>query len=253
MRLGKRIFVILVIGGFLVVFGILGLETLHREADKSAHAVAPAFESLANSVHAATRLSKLIKNAVPERQDTEGTQIEVRITPQQKSIKIGERLQVRVEIWNVGSKPVFVERAIYELCGPISPLSFRLDLGPPVKPQTGPGHACAADCIYTAKDSFAARIISRWTLLQPGSFYGKFVTLDPGSFPQLSTPGRWRLSGTYKSWGDLSSSHCFDAAPISDIEAQIKGLGFEAWQGEMDTNSVWIEVASAGNPIGPSK
>ena len=183
----------------------------------------------------------------PQTQDTKGKQIEVRLIPTKKSIKVGEVLHVRVEIWNVGSKPLFIEKAIYELCGPTSPLSFSLELGPPIKPQTGPGFSCAVDCAYNAKDSFARRLLFRWTTLPPGDFYGTVVAIHPNSFPQLNTPGRWRLRGTYKSIGNLSSSPCWDLAPTPDNEEQIRGLPYEAWQGEVDTNTVWIEVVRAGS------
>jgi hypothetical protein len=183
----------------------------------------------------------------PLAQETKGTQIEVRLVPIKKSIKAGEVLEIRVEIQNVGSKPVFIENGIYSPCAPPSPLSLRLDLGPPMKPQTGPGFGCAGDCIYTAKDSFASRLLYRWTVLPPGAFYGRVILVQPESFPQLSTPGRWRLSGTYKSIGNLSSSFCFDTAPIPDNQEQINALAYEAWQGEVDTNAVWIEVLRAGS------
>jgi hypothetical protein len=161
-----------------------------------------------------------------------------------KAIKVGEALEVRVEIWNVGPKPLFIKNAIFDLCG-LSPLSLRLELGPPMKPQ--PGHGCASDCIYDAEDSFARRFVYHWTTLPPGDFYGTVVAMDPDSFPQLNTPGRWRLRGTYKSTGDLSSSLCFDPAPLPDNKEQIKRLPYEAWQGAVDTNTIWIEVVRAGS------
>jgi hypothetical protein len=181
----------------------------------------------------------------PQATETEGTQIEVRLIPIKRSVTAGNVLDVRVEIRNVGSKPLFIERGIYSPCGPPTPLSLRLDLGPPMKAQTGPGFGCASDCVYTAKDSFAGRLLHRWTVLPPGDFYGRVISIPSESFPQLSTPGRWRLSGTYKSIGNLSSSFCWDTAPIPDNEEQIKGLPYEAWQGIVFTNSVWIEVVRA--------
>ncbi len=183
--------------------------------------------------------------ANPQKRDTQDAQVEVRLIPKKKSIKVGDVLQVRVEIRNVGTKSFFIEREIYDLCV-AAPLSLRLDLGPPMKPQTGPGHGCAGDCVYTANDSFARRLVGRWTVLSPGGFYGTDISVYPESLPQLYTPGRWRLGGTYKSIGNLSSSHCWDTAPISDNAEQIKGLGIEAWQGEVDTNTVWINVLRAG-------
>ena len=182
----------------------------------------------------------------PQEQETKDPQVEVRRIPKKKSIKVGEVLEVRVEIRNVGTKPLFINYEIYDLCV-AAPLSLRLDLGPPLKPQTGPGEACAGDCVYTAKDSFVRRLLWRWTVLPPEHFYGTDIRLYPESFPQLYTPGRWRLGGTYKSVGNLSSSPCWDTAPIPDNAEQIKGLPYEAWQGKVDTNSVWINVVRAGS------
>ena len=181
----------------------------------------------------------------PQTQKSDGAQIKVTLIPQTKTIKVGGTLEVRVEIWNVGSHPLFIEKAIYEQCGPISPLSLRLELGPPMKPQEGYG--CASDCIYGAKDSFARRLVIRWMSLPVGNFYGTVVTMSPDSFAQLKTPGRWRLRGVYKSMGDLSSERCFDTAPFPDNKEQVQALPYDAWQGEVDTNTVWIEVVRGGN------
>ena len=145
-------------------------------------------------------------------------------------------------IWNVptdgGRKPTGTGHRRKTNRGPTNS-----EKGPPVKPRAGFG--CASDCVYTAKDSFARRLVYRWTTLPTRDFYGTVVAMDPASFPQLNTPGRWRLRGTYKSIGNLSSSHCWDTAPIPDNEEQIKGLPYEAWQGEVNTNTVWIEVLRA--------
>jgi hypothetical protein len=66
---------------------------------------------------------------------------------------------------------------------------------------------------------------------------------NPNALSSLCLGG----GGTYKSIGNLSSSHCWDTAPIPDNAEQIKGLPFEAWQGEVDTNYVWINVMRAGS------
>ncbi|MGA8409720.1 MAG: hypothetical protein WB680_21285 [Candidatus Acidiferrales bacterium] len=183
-------------------------------------------------------------SGILQAQGTTGKQIEVRLIPKKKSIKAGEVLEVRVEIWNVGSESLFIENTVYNMCA-LSPLSLRLELGPPLKPYTGMG--CAGDCVYTAEDNFASRLLWRWTILPPGGFYGRVISMYPESFPQLNTPGRWRLGGTYKSIGNLSSSHCWDTAPIPDNEEQIKKLPFAAWEGKVDTNNVWIDVVRAGS------
>lgn len=43
-------------------------------------------------------------------QDTKEKQIEVRLIPKKKTIKVGEALEVRVEIWNAGSKPLIIHK-----------------------------------------------------------------------------------------------------------------------------------------------
>jgi len=178
-------------------------------------------------------------------------QIEVRLIPKRRTIKAGEPLEVRVEIWNVSTQPLFIRKNIFELCGD-SPLSLRLELGPPLKPGTL-GHGCAADCLYQPEDSFAKRLLIFWAILPLQDFYGTVVYLDPDTFPQLNTPGRWRLRGTYKSRGDLSSSFCFDPTPLPDNAEQVKRLPYEAWQGQVDTNTIWIEVVRAGSSAAGKK
>jgi hypothetical protein len=178
----------------------------------------------------------------PQTSDKDSKQVEVRMIPVKKVIKAGESLEVRVEVWNVGSKQLFIEKEIYELCS-CSPLSLSLDLGLPMKPYQG--HGCAANCVDNARASFAKRIVERWISLPVGNFYGTVVRMNPDSFPQLRTPGRWRLRGSYRSGGDLSSSTCFFRVALD--KQQIEELPYTAWQGEQDTNIVWIDVVGIGS------
>ena len=104
-----------------------------------------------------------IRTAAQRDPQRPATAIEVRLIPKKKSIRVGEHLEVRVEIWNVSRQTFFIEKAIYELCGPSSPLSLRLELGPPMKPQ--PGRGCASDCLWRAEDGFARRLVMGWTSL----------------------------------------------------------------------------------------
>jgi hypothetical protein len=175
--------------------------------------------------------------------DKDNKQIEIRISLQSKIVRVGEPLEVRVEVWNVGSEELFIEKDIYEPCVD-SPLSFHLNLGPPIR-TTGHGNGCAADCGDDRKDSFASHLVKLWVPLPVGRFYGTLVRMPPYLYPQLETPGRWRLQGKYSSKGDLPSSRCFFQVP-SDPEQTAK-LPYKAWHGIEDTNSVWVEV------VGPTK
>lgn len=185
-------------------------------------------------------LGLLQLSALGNSRPDDSRKIEVRLVPKKKTIKVGEALEIRIEIRNVGSEALFIHKDIFQLCG-ISPLSLRLELGPPIKPQ--PGIGCASDCVYRAGESLARRLALFWTILPPGDFYGTVVSMYPETFPQLNTPGRWRLRGSYRAKGDLSSSFCFDPAPIPDKDEQLESLPYKAWQGEVETNSVWIEVS----------
>ena len=178
--------------------------------------------------------------ATPQTDAETNRQLEVRLTPLKKATRAGEPLKVRVEIRNTSPATFFIAKDIYELCGPFSPLSLRLELGPPMKPQ--PGHGCASDCLWDSKATFARRLVTAWTSLPAGNFYGTVISMYPDEFPQLNTPGRWRLRGTYKSTGDLSTEYCLDASPVANNKELIDNLPYKAWRGQVDSNTVWIEV-----------
>jgi len=173
-------------------------------------------------------------------------QIEVRISAKSRVIKAGQPLELRVEIRNVGNAELFIEKDIYQPCSH-SPLTLSLDLGPPLKPGLE-RLACAADCIDDPKVSFANRLVERWISLPAGHFYGAVVSIDPDFFPELKTPGRWRLRGKYSSGGDLTSSICLSPVPLD--RHLTDALPYKAWKGQEETNVVWIRVLS---PRGASK
>jgi hypothetical protein len=181
--------------------------------------------------------------ANPQTPEKANTQIEVKISPKTRVVNAGEELEVQVEIWNVGTQEVFIEKRVYSLSSH-SPLTLRLELGPPLKP--GKGFNGAADCADNPKEDFTSRLIGRWIPLPVGHFYGVVVRMDPDSFPQLQTPGRWRLRGDYKSDGDLSSSICVIHPTPLDPE-EVARLPYKAWQGEEETNTVWINVLRPGS------
>jgi hypothetical protein len=74
----------------------------------------------------------------PQIQDSKANQIKVRLIPQSKRVKVGDSLDVRVEVWNVGAKQFFIEKSIYAVCQR-SPLSLRLECGFRTMPITHSG------------------------------------------------------------------------------------------------------------------
>lgn len=167
--------------------------------------------------------------------DTGRPEIEVKLSVQKRSIRVGESLEVRVEIWNVGDATIFIKNDIYNPCAP-SPLSITLIGRSPLK---GAGFGCASDCFDDPKEDFTKVLVRRWTVLPRGNFYGAIIHLHPDFFPQLRTPGRWLLKGQYASDG-LSSSACINHIPVDPDKAG--NLPYKAWEGRVDTNSVWLDV-----------
>jgi hypothetical protein len=165
-------------------------------------------------------------------------QIEVKLTPKSKTVRVGESLEVRVEVWNVGSEELFIEKRIYEPCIG-SPLSFSLVGGPPLNLQ-GLGAGCAADFGGAPRESPTTRLLERWVSLPVGHFYGTVVRLFPDFFPQLWRPGQWYLHGTYSSEGDLLSSVALNHVP--SIPDQTAMFPYKGWKGEEEANVVQIEV-----------
>jgi hypothetical protein len=149
-------------------------------------------------------------------------------------------LEIHVEIENVGERSIFIENRTYKLCE-FSPLEIRLEKGPPLVAHEG--HGCAADCVNPSDESFISMFLGRWLPLPPRHFYGKDIQLYPDYFPQLLTPGRWRVQGTYRSEGNLAGTYCFMQAPMDP--AQIEKLPFRSWSGRLETNAFWITILPA--------
>jgi hypothetical protein len=160
--------------------------------------------------------------------DRSSSQIELRLTPKTKIVRVGDELEVRAEIWNVGTNDLFIERNIYTRCAH-SPLQLSLEGRTPIK-DDGPGQGCAADCLDDPKQSFADRLTQQWILLPAGNFYGTTIRMNSDSFPQLRTPGKWILQGTYTSDGNLSASFCMNEISLDPQE--VKKLSFRAWEGQ---------------------
>jgi hypothetical protein len=179
----------------------------------------------------------------PQKQDAQSKQIEVRLTPKKESIRAGEALEVRVDIWNVGTNELFIEKGVYEACTH-SPLSLYLESRPLLKVE-GPEMACAGDCLDDPTETITNRLVEHWIPLPVGHSYGAIVRMEPDFFPQLRTPGSWLLHGTYSSDGDLTKSFCLN--PVILNREQIERLPYRGWKGKQNTNIVRIEVLDRMN------
>ena len=167
--------------------------------------------------------------------------IEVRISPTKHTIASGETLKVRVEIWNVGTKNIFVCR---DFQTPAPPCSLQLIFENTARHQYGTGRGSAADCFITAeRDSFATVLTTSWLLLPPAHFYGGLAEINTSGFTELPRPGRYIVRGDF-SEGGMSGNNCGGLQPWAD---QIAHLPAKPWQGRVDTNSIAISVSPRKN------
>jgi hypothetical protein len=163
-------------------------------------------------------------------------QIEVRLSLKKKTLQAGDTLAVKVEVWNLGAKAVFIGND-FGAASPVSRLSFNLK-GPAL---SGTGSSSAADCMADPHEAFASLLLKNWTILGAGHFYGGMVELDSAVYPQLSMPGRYVLSAKFVSRG-LSSALCMNGVHLD--AAEVAKLPYHSWEGQIESNSIQIEVTS---------
>jgi hypothetical protein len=191
---------------------------------------------------AALLLSFLFLNSTLLSSGLQGTQeskageasIELRLTVQKKVIRPGGSVEVRVEIWNIGSREIFVGQN-FDSPSNISELSLHLEGG--VEPPSEIG-ATASDSLRDP--NFASVLSKYWIPLPSGHFYGRVVNMYPDSFPKLDNRGRYRLRAEYFCLGFPTSGG------INGLELdpeQSARLPYKAWKGKIESNSVWIEVS----------
>jgi hypothetical protein len=78
-----------------------------------------------------------------------------------------------------------------------------------------------------------------WIALPPQHFYGAEMIITPLWYLKLKVPGKYRIVGKYTSRGFLAEDI---NNPLLHYAEELKQLPYEAWVGEVATNSVWIEV-----------
>ena len=90
------------------------------------------------------------------------------------------------------------------------------------------------------KPPLAVELSKYWIALPPGHFYGGEVVLDSRSYERLGIPGRYRIEGQYHSAGFFVRDDIGN--PLAAYVEELKRLPYQAWEGTVCTNSVWIEV-----------
>jgi hypothetical protein len=168
--------------------------------------------------------------------------ISVRISTERVRFQPGEDIRLHVEIRNEDKRDLFVSKTIEAgFSNALATIDFTVSYGNHVdRPTT----VVFSDSFSSERSSYpplASELPRYWIALPPQHFYGGDVVVSASSFRNLGVPGRYRIQGKYKSRGFLAQDI---NNPLAHYAQELKQLPFEVWVGEVETNSVWIEIVS---------
>jgi len=184
--------------------------------------------------HSAQSLHALAEESQPT--------ISVKISAGHSRFRVGQDIPMRVEICNRGEKDVFIAKEIDAIAGnAIATISFTLSHN---KGVDGPATAVAVDTFGSKRSSYpplSGELEKYWIALPPNHFYGTEVVIKPSYFKRLSIPGTYQIRGKYSSRGFLAKDV---NNPLLHYAEELKQLPYGAWVGEVETNSVQIEITN---------
>lgn len=150
-------------------------------------------------------------------------------------IRSGERLKLRVELWNVGTNDVIIAQNIRETFGNSE---LRLFLETDSLRDNEP--IAVADGIPEPNPDFEKTFVTNWLTLNRAHFYGTYVYMDPIEFPRLRKPGHYRVGAEYYSRG-ISSTAGWNGGYL--IQEDVDKLPLPALKGTINSNIVRIQVS----------
>lgn len=166
--------------------------------------------------------------------------LELRLFAVKPSIRSGDRLKLRVELWNVGTEDVIVAQNLGSTFGN-SALSFILETG-----LEGESFSAVGDRFpEPSEPDFEQTFVTNWLTLNKNHFYGTYVDMDPIEFPHLRKSGRYRVHAQYYSRG-ISSTPGWNGSFLK--QADVDKLPLSAFQGTLNSNDVIIRV-TAGRQV----
>jgi hypothetical protein len=163
-------------------------------------------------------------------------QLKLRLFAAKSSIRSGEQLKIRVELWNLGTEDVIVAQNLGSTFGN-STLSFILDTG-----HGGESFSAVGDRLpESTEPDFERTFVTNWLTLNKNHFYGTYVSMDPIEFPHLRKLGRYRVHAQYYSRG-ISSTPGWNGSFLK--QADVDKLPLTAFQGTLDSNDISIQVTA---------
>jgi hypothetical protein len=166
--------------------------------------------------------------------------IRVRISVDRARYRSGDDVPIHVEIWNIGEKDLFIFKNINNtFSNALATLGFRMYQGTHI---IGPTMSASSDSFASQRSAYpplSNELPKYWIALPPQHFYGAEVIITPLWYSKLKVPGKYRVEGKYTSRGFLAEDI---NNPLLHYAEELKQLPFQAWVGEVTTNSISIEV-----------
>lgn len=162
--------------------------------------------------------------------------IELRLVAEQTTIRPGESLKLRVELWNVSSEDVIIAQNVGQTSGN-SELQLFLEFGA----FREVGSRVIADFVPKSDPDFENPFVTNWLTLNHGHFYGTYIFLDPMDYPHLRKPGRYKVRAVYYSRG-ISSTSGWNGAYLSSTD--VENLPLTAFNGTINSRSIKIRVTA---------
>jgi len=151
------------------------------------------------------------------------------------TVRSGDVLTFSVTIKNNGSRDVFIPIGLDAVN---QRLVMYLQVGSSLE---GPLTHVVADSFVDRVKPFASLLVENWILLKPGYRYGTQAIMDAHNYPALNVPGKYRIKAIYRSSGLRGSP---ESNPLRGWETEIEKLPFKAWEGQVETKSIWVTVLS---------
>ena len=167
--------------------------------------------------------------------------ISVRISCDHHRFYAGEDIRLHVEIWNVGDQDLFFLKDISTVSNALAKLDLTWYQG---NKPVGPWVAITSDSFSSERSTYpplVGELPRYWIAIPPKHFYGAEVVLEASSFGRLKALGRYRIQGVYSSRGFLAQDI---NNPLFHYAEELKQLPYEAWVGQAETNSLWIEITN---------
>ena len=167
--------------------------------------------------------------------------LDVRISLAQRAFHLGEPIQLRLEISNIGHEALLVPNSVSLFGNSDAFLEIELRSR---KGLVSPRMGMAVDCFPTPaknKRPPSEIVLTSFLLLRPGTSYVQNIPL----YEYAIKPGSYTLRTYYASNGLFYPSMCGTLATQGLTEEDVKSLPFQAWHGKVSSNETSFTILPA--------